>query len=148
MMGGGPGRASAASTGAVGKSTLTEALGDGVQKQGGEGDAGDKQVVPVPRPARPARRRPLGDSGRQVGRMQSDQILAPLQRALCAPGGLFDEGVEPGQDPAVPASRARRQLRDCLVGGRGEGLDLDQVVVEQRDQDAGSKLSREGRQTG
>jgi hypothetical protein len=41
-----PGRASAASTGAVGKSTLTEALGDGVQKQGGDGDAGDKQVVP------------------------------------------------------------------------------------------------------
>lgn len=41
----GPGRASTASTGAVGKSTLTEALGDGV-KQGGDGDAGDKQVVP------------------------------------------------------------------------------------------------------
>jgi hypothetical protein len=89
---GGPGRASAASTGAVGKSALTEALGDGVQKQSGEGEAGDKQVVPVPRSARPARRRPLGDSGRQVGRVQGDQLLA-RSSAPCARPEVFSTRV-------------------------------------------------------
>jgi hypothetical protein len=36
-----------------------------------------------------------------VGRVQGDQLLAPLQGALRAPGRLAHEGVQPGQDPAV-----------------------------------------------
>src|SRR2546426_720673 len=66
------------------------------------------------------------------------------ERAQCAPGGLADERVEPGQGSAVLASRARWQLRDRLVGGDREGLDLDQILVELVDQDAGVEVVRGG----
>src|SRR5215510_7438731 len=44
---------------------------------------------------------------------------------------------ECGAGPAVLARRPRRQHRDGLVGRDGKGLDLDQVVVEAPDQEAG-----------
>jgi hypothetical protein len=96
------------------------------------------------RSARPSRRRALGDPGHQLGLSHGDQRLASFERALCAPGGPADERVEPGQGPAVLALRPRRQLRDRLVGRDGESLDLDQVLVELVDEEAGVGVVREG----
>jgi hypothetical protein len=87
----------------------------------------------------------LRNLGHEAGCLQGDQLLTPLQCALRAPGGLADQRVQPGQDPAVLARRARRQLRDRLVGGDRERLDLDQVLVELRDQEVGVGVVRGGR---
>lgn len=53
---------------------------------------------------RPPSGRSLGGLNHHLGLAQRHQFLAAFQRSLCASGGLADERVQPGQEPAVLAT--------------------------------------------
>jgi len=74
--------------------------------------------------------------------VQRNQGLAPLQHRTDPPGSRTDEHVEPSHGPLVLARREHRQRCDALVGRDREALQLDQVAVEARDQDAGVGVVR------
>jgi hypothetical protein len=66
-----------------------------------------------------------------LSRALGNQLLTPVERGAGPSGGFADERVSPGQGSSVLARWRRRQRRDALVGGDGDGLDLDLVLVEQ-----------------
>jgi len=98
--------------------------------------AGRATLEPVAGP--PPWLAPLTRSASQ--RARRDQLLAPFERGAGPADGLADERVQPGQGSLVLARPGRRQHRHALVGSDGDGLDLDEVVVEEPDQLAGVEV--------